>query len=191
MNENSSNNQTEVINLSQNEKINLPNNLKNENIIANNVETNNEEINNIQIEKSGAELRKTIGVFGGAGIVFGSVVGSGIFIVPTSILESSGSYGTALCIWVICGLISIVGGLCFAELGTMIPKSGAEYNYILEAFGPLLAFSFIWTNVFIVKPSSVAIIAITCGKYVAQTLYSKQLVPEIVVKLIAGAVICK
>lgn len=134
-------------------------------------------------------LKRTIGVLGGAGLIVGCILGSGIFVVPKEIFETTGSIGGFMSVWIICGIISIFGGLCFAELGTTIPKSGAEYNYIMDSFGPVLAFLFIWTSVFIIKPSSVTIIAITSAKYIGEAFFQQCIVPEIVVKLLSAVII--
>ena len=91
---------------------------------------------------------------------------SGIFASPTTIAERVQSPGATLLVWTGCGLIAMFGALCYTELGTMYPdESGGEYIYIQKAFGDLPAFLLAFTSVSIIKPSSMALIAITCGDY--------------------------
>ena len=63
-------------------------------------------------------------------------------------------------------IIMLQGALSLAELGTIVPESGGEYAYLLKAFGPLPAFLFAWMFVILLRPASVAIMALTCAKYI-------------------------
>ena len=80
------------------------------------------------------KLGKELSLIHGVGIIVGSIIGSGIFISPNGVLEEAGSYGMALIMWVIGGLLATGGGLCFCELGNFVKKSGSEYAYIKEGF---------------------------------------------------------
>lgn len=85
----------------------------------------------------------------------------------------------------------VLGALCFAELGTMITKSGSEYPYLMEAFGPIPAYLFSWTSLIVMKPSSFAIICLSFSEYACAPFYSGCKPPAVVVKLLAAAAICE
>lgn len=85
--------------------------------------------------------------------------------------------------------LCVPGALCFAELGTMITKSGGEYPYLMEAFGPIPAYLFSWTSLFVIKPTSFAIICLSFSEYVCAPFYSGCEPPKVVVKCLAAAAI--
>ncbi|XP_022255693.1 putative L-type amino acid transporter 1-like protein MLAS [Limulus polyphemus] len=137
------------------------------------------------------ELKKELGLLNGIAIIVGIIVGSGIFVSPRGVLQEAGSVGMALVVWIACGLISMLGALCYAELGTSIPKSGGDYAYIYEAFGPLPAFLFLWVALLIIMPTGNAIAALTFANYILEPFFPGCTPPPNGVRLIAAVVICK
>lgn len=113
---------------------------------------------------SPAYLRR-LGVWDGAMIVVGGVIGAGIFRTPATVAERTGSGLPLLALWVLGGLLTLAGVLCYAELGSRRPQAGGIYLYLREAFGVLPAFLFGWTMALINYPGSVAAVAITFADY--------------------------
>ncbi|XP_072936848.1 large neutral amino acids transporter small subunit 1 [Epargyreus clarus] len=138
----------------------------------------------------GVRLKKELGVMNGVAIIVGVIVGSGIFVSPSMTLRETGSKGMALIVWVLSGLVSMIGALCYAELGTMIPKSGGDYAYIGEAFGPLPAFLYLWAALFVLVPTGNAVTALILAENILQPLWSPCKPAREAVCLIAAVVTC-
>ncbi|XP_063856225.1 putative L-type amino acid transporter 1-like protein MLAS isoform X3 [Scylla paramamosain] len=135
-------------------------------------------------ETQKTQLKKELGLLEGVAIILGIIVGSGIFISPKGVLRETGSVGMSLVVWVMCGLMSMVGALCYAELGTSIPKSGGDYAYINAGFGSLPAFLFLWAANLIFVPTTNAIMALPFAKYVIQPFFPNCDLPDDAVRLI-------
>ncbi|GAA6078888.1 solute carrier family 7 member 8a [Tachysurus ichikawai] len=87
--------------------------------------------------QSSVALKKEIGLGSACGIIIGNIIGSGIFVSPKGVLENASSVGLALIVWIVTGVITAIGALCYAELGVTIPKSGGDYSYVKDIFGGL------------------------------------------------------
>ena len=105
-------------------------------------------------------------------------------------LKYAGSVGLACAVWALSGALSFIGALCYAELGTMIPKSGGDYAYIKHAYGPLLSFLYLWSSLLVIMPAGNAIIALTFANYILEPFYPECEPPQDAVRLIAAMLIC-
>jgi len=105
------------------------------------------------------ELSRDLGVSHASAVVVGTIIGSGIFLVPAEMMQAVGSAKLVYLAWLVGGLLSFFGALTYAELGAMKPQAGGEYVYVRDAYGPLGGFLYAWTWFVIAKPASVATIA--------------------------------
>ncbi|KAM7366362.1 hypothetical protein PAMP_015809 [Pampus punctatissimus] len=122
-------------------------------------------------DSGGVALKKEIGLVSACGIIVGNIIGSGIFVSPKGVMENASSVGVALVVWIVTGIITAIGALCYAELGVTIPKSGGDYSYVKDIFGGLAGFLRLWIAVLVIYPTNQAVIALTFSNYVLQPLF--------------------
>ncbi|KAF0029201.1 hypothetical protein F2P81_018306 [Scophthalmus maximus] len=134
----------------------------------------------------GVALKKEIGLVSACGIIVGNIIGSGIFVSPKGVMENASSVGVALIVWIITGIITAIGALCYAELGVTIPKSGGDYSYVKDIFGGLAGFLRLWIAVLVIYPTNQAVIALTFSNYVLQPLFPTCFPPESGLRLLAA-----
>jgi basic amino acid/polyamine antiporter, APA family len=104
-------------------------------------------------------LRRELGVWSAASIVVGTVIGSGIFLVPKKMIANVGSPEVVFAVWIFGGLLTLAGALTYAELAAAMPEAGGEYVYLREAYGPLWGFLYGWTQLLVAKSGSIATLA--------------------------------
>jgi APA family basic amino acid/polyamine antiporter len=104
------------------------------------------------------ELARDLGLSHAGAVVVGTIIGSGIFLVPSEMMQAVGSARLVYLAWMVGGLLSFFGALTYAELGAMKPQAGGEYVYVRDAYGPLAGFLYSWTTFLISKPASIATI---------------------------------
>jgi APA family basic amino acid/polyamine antiporter len=112
-----------------------------------------------QPAKSAAQaptLSRDLGISHASAIVVGTIIGSGIFLVPAEMMQAVGSARLVYLAWIVGGVLSLAGAITYAELGAMKPQAGGEYIYIRDAYGPMPAFLYAWTWFAIAKPASIA-----------------------------------
>jgi APA family basic amino acid/polyamine antiporter len=102
-------------------------------------------------------------------LIVGTVIGSGIFLVPGPVLRDVQQHvGLALLVWIVGGVLSLLGALTYGELGAMKPQAGGLYVYIRDSFGRPMAFIYGWALFFMISSGSVATLAVAFSTYVAQ-----------------------
>jgi basic amino acid/polyamine antiporter, APA family len=103
-------------------------------------------------------------------IVVGIVIGVGIFRTPSLVAANAGSAGLLILIWILGGIISLNGSLCYAELATAYPHPGGDYHYMARAFGKNVAFLFAWARMTVIQTGSIAMLAFIFGDYLTGLL---------------------
>ncbi len=116
---------------------------------------------------SAEELRRGLNLWDTTFLVLGLVLGGGIFLTPAAIARSIPSSRWIMTAWIVGGLLSIAGGLVYAELGAMMPRAGGMYLYIREAFGALPAFLYAWLAYFVILAGSDAAVAAGFAEYLS------------------------
>ncbi len=108
---------------------------------------------------------RELGLLDSTMIVAGSMIGSGIFIVPADIARQVGSSGWLLMVWVVTGLLTIAAALSYGELAAMMPKAGGQYVYLREAYSPLWGFLYGWTLFLVIQTGTIAAVAVGFARF--------------------------
>jgi APA family basic amino acid/polyamine antiporter len=114
-------------------------------------------------EKTG--FVRELGLLDSTMIVAGSMIGSGIFLVPAEITRQVGSGGWLLMVWVVTGLLTVAAALSYGELAAMMPKAGGQYVYLREAYSPLWGFLYGWTLFLVIQSGTIAAVAVGFARF--------------------------
>jgi len=136
------------------------------------------------------KLKAEMTLMNGCTVIIGCIIGSGIFVSPTGVLQCTGSVNLSIVVWILCGLFTMIGAYCYAELGCMIKKSGADYAYIFTSFGPLAAFVRLWIECIIVRPCTAAIQSLSFSLYILKPFFPECEPPSEATRLLAAVCIC-
>jgi len=132
------------------------------------------------VTQTAPELSRDLRVSHAGAVVVGTIIGSGIFLVPAEMMQAVGSAELVYLAWIVGGLMSFFGALTYAELGAMRPQAGGEYVYVRDAYGPLGGFLYAWTWFVIAKPASIATITTglvrILGTFTVFAFFSKELI---------------
>jgi APA family basic amino acid/polyamine antiporter len=134
----------------------------------------------------GERLPRHLGLWSAVAVLIGSTIGSGIFRVPATVAERLEYTGPVFLAWILGGLIALFGALTLAELAGALPRSGGVFAYILEAFGPLPAFLFGWSELTVIRAAALGAIATIFAEYLG---YFIPLAPIQVRLVAAGAMV--
>src|SRR5689334_5027910 len=110
-------------------------------------------------------LIPTLGIFSATMLVAGGVIGSGIFRKPGVMAAQVGSPELLLCVWLLAGVVSLLGTLSNAELASMMPETGGQYVYLQRAYGPFAAFLYGWSLLAVIQSGSIAALAYVFAEY--------------------------
>ncbi|HEX7180632.1 MAG TPA: amino acid permease [Thermoanaerobaculia bacterium] len=116
-------------------------------------------------EDSPSGFVRELGLLDSTMIVAGSMIGSGIFIVPADIARQVGSGGWLIMVWVVTGLLTIAAALSYGELASMMPRAGGQYVYLREAYSPLWGFLYGWTLFLVIQTGTIAAVAVAFARF--------------------------
>ena len=119
------------------------------------------------IRHTGPSLQRVLGLSSAVSIVIGTVIGSGVFLVPSTMIRHVGSVEKVFIVWVVAGLLSLFGALTYAELAAAMPEAGGEYVYLSAAYGPFWGYLYGWTQFWVAKSGSIATLAAGFYTYLA------------------------
>jgi APA family basic amino acid/polyamine antiporter len=116
-------------------------------------------------QKSSPHFVQGMGLFSATAIVMGSMIGSGIFIVPADMTRVLGSPALLIAAWLVTALMTIIGALSYGELAAMMPKAGGQYVYLRESLGPIWGFLYGWTLFLVIQTGTIAAVGVAFGKF--------------------------
>jgi APA family basic amino acid/polyamine antiporter len=108
---------------------------------------------------------RRVGLFSATMLIAGSMIGSGIYIVPAEIVRTGGTGSFLIMAWLFTAVLTVLGAHCYGELAGMFPRAGGQYVYLRETYGPLIAFLYGWTVFAIIECGSIAAVAMAFGKF--------------------------
>src|SRR5216117_1792620 len=129
------------------------------------------------------DLKRELGLFDAVMINAGTMIASAIFIVPASIAAAVPGSTMSTLVWIIGGVVSLLGALSVAELAAAYPEAGGQYAYLREAYGPVPAFLYGWANFAVINTASIAAIAVGFARYVG--FFTQSPLSEAAIRIIA------
>src|SRR5213593_499826 len=112
-----------------------------------------------------AEFVKALSRLDATALVVGSMIGSGIFIVSAEMLREVGAPGLLLLVWILSGVVTLMGALTYGELAAMFPKAGGQYIYLREGISPLFGYLYGWTLFVVIQTGTIAAVAVAFARF--------------------------
>lgn len=112
--------------------------------------------------------KETLSIFDAVAIIVGMVVGVGIFKTPAIVASSSDSEGMLILFWLLGGVASFIGALCYAELTSTFPHAGGDYHFLRKSFGGTPSFLYAWARMAVIQTGSIAMVAFLIGDYASE-----------------------
>src|SRR5467141_5235770 len=119
------------------------------------------------VQSQRVEFVRAISRLDATALVVGSMIGSGIFIVSADILRQVGTPGVLLTVWLLSGVVTLLGALTYGELAAMFPRAGGQYVYLREGISPLFGFLYGWTLFTVIQTATIAAVAIAFARFTA------------------------
>src|SRR2546427_3551493 len=116
------------------------------------------------VQPQRVEFVRAISRLDATALVVGSMIGSGIYIVSADILRQVHSPGVLLFVWVLSGVVTLLGALSYGELAAMYPKAGGNYIYLREAISPLFGYLYGWTLFVVIQTGTIAAVAVAVAR---------------------------
>lgn len=133
-----------------------------------------------EVTNTKARLPRAIGLLAATALVVGTIIGSGIFLVPHNVALQVGSVGSLALVWIVGGILSVAGALSLAELGAASPEAGGIYNYLRDAYGKLAGFLYGWAALAVIETGSVATLGVAFSIYCASFFHFSSLEQRII-----------
>jgi len=143
----------------------------------------------IQIKEQASNPKEALSPAAAIALIVGLVIGAGIFKVPALVAGMTGSVGWMFGAWVLGGIMSLIGALCYAELATTYPHPGGDYHFLSRAYGKSLSFLFAWARFAVISTGSIALLGFIFGDYLSLLLPVPGVTPAIGSALYAAAMI--
>jgi APA family basic amino acid/polyamine antiporter len=121
-------------------------------------------------EKTAPEPAAVLGLREAVMLIIGVVIGAGIFKAPSMVAGMTGSAAWMFGAWILGGVVSLIGALCYAELATAYPHAGGDYHFLKRAYGRSVSFLFGWARFSVITTGSIALLAFVFGDYMQQAL---------------------